>query len=106
MRVDFEGGSLWVSDSGMDVGRRVRVRVLAKDVSITLAEPVNTSIQNHLPGIVESIPDHSHPSQAVVRVRCDQTLVLSRITRKSISMLGLRAGTRIWVQVKAVAVIS
>ena len=106
MRVDFEGGTLWVNDSGLALGKHVRVRVLAKDVSITLAEPVNTSIQNHLPGIVESIPENPHPSQALVRIQCDQTLILSRVTRKSIALLGLQAGTRVWVQVKAVAVIS
>jgi len=106
MRVDFEGGTLWVSDSGSEIGRHVRLRILAKDVSITLAEPVNTSIQNHLPGIVESLPEDAHPSQALVRIQCDQTLILARVTRKSIARLDLQVGTRIWVQVKAVAVIS
>ncbi len=106
MRVDFEGGTLWISDSGLAVGKHVRLRVLAKDVSITLAEPVNTSIQNHFPGIVESTPQDAHPSQALVRIQCGQTLVLARVTRKAIALLNLDAGTRIWVQVKAVAVMS
>lgn len=106
LRVDFPGGGIWSSDSGHAVGQRVRLRILARDVSITLAEPVDTSIQNHLPGVVESIPPGDHPSQAIVRVQCDQTLVLARLTRKSVAALGLRAGVRVWVQVKAVAVIS
>ena len=106
LRVDFPGGIVWVSDSGLAVGQRVRLRVLARDVSITLAEPVGTSIQNHLPGIVESIPASDHPSQALVRVQCNQTLVIARLTRKSIAALHLQAGASVWVQVKAVAVIS
>lgn len=106
LRVNFEGGSLWVSDSGIAIGKRVRVRMLARDVSITRAEPVDTSIQNHLEGIVESIPQDTHPSQALVRIRCGKTLVLARVTRKSIAMLALQPGSRVWVQVKSVAVIA
>ena len=106
LRVDFDGGAFWVSDSGLDLGKHVRLRILAKDVSITLAEPVSTSIQNHFPGVVESIPESTHPSQALVRIQCDQTLILARVTRKSIALLNLQAGTQIWVQVKSVAVTS
>ena len=35
-RVDFAGGSLWTRDQGIAVGSKVRVRVLANDVSLTL----------------------------------------------------------------------
>ena len=106
LRVDFDGGAFWVSDSGLDIGKHVRLRILAKDVSITLAEPVDTSIQNHFPGVGESIPEGTHPSQALVRIQCDQTLILARVTRKSIATLNLQAGTKIWAQVKSVAVTS
>ena len=106
LRVDFDGGAFWVNDNGLDIGKHVRLRILAKDVSITLAEPVDTSIQNHFPGVVESIPEGTHPSQALVRIQCDQTLILARVTRKSIATLNLQAGTKIWAQVKSVAVTS
>ena len=102
----WDGGAFWVNDNGLDIGKHVRLRILAKDVSITLAEPVDTSIQNHFPGVVESIPEGTHPSQALVRIQCDQTLILARVTRKSIATLNLQAGTQIWAQVKSVAVTS
>ncbi|HEX6735124.1 MAG TPA: molybdenum ABC transporter ATP-binding protein, partial [Azonexus sp.] len=38
-RVDFAGGGLWTRDRGLPAGRRVRVRVLARDVSLAIAEP-------------------------------------------------------------------
>jgi molybdate transport system ATP-binding protein len=48
MRVDFPGGELWAPNSGVPVGHRVRVRVLARDVS--LADRLgHSSIQNVLP---------------------------------------------------------
>jgi len=106
MRVRFYGGCLWVGDAGLAVGKQVRLRVLARDVSLTLAEPVNTSIQNHLAGTIESVQDVAHPSQVLVRVRCEDTLFIARITKKAVDSLDLQTGKPIWIQVKAVAVIS
>ena len=37
-RVDFAGGSLWARDHGLPVGHRVRMRILARDVSLA-SEP-------------------------------------------------------------------
>lgn len=106
LRVVFEGGSLWVTDNGLPVGRSVRLRVLARDVSLTLEEPQQTSIQNHLAGVVESLAQDAHPGQALVRVKCGNALILARVTRKSVDALQLQEGVRVWVQVKTVAVIA
>ena len=35
----FDGGALWLRDAGLAVGHAVRVRVLARDVSLALAPP-------------------------------------------------------------------
>ena len=104
-RVDFAGGSLWLRDSGVPVGRAVRLRVLARDVSLTTEEPRHTSIQNHLPCTVESIAPDSHASQVLVRVACGESLLLARITRRALAALGLQPGSRAWVQVKSVALV-
>jgi molybdate transport system ATP-binding protein len=87
----------------MAPGRPVRLRVLARDVSLTLEVPKDTSIQNHFPGRVEAIADDAHPSQALVRVRCGDSVVLARVTRKAIFELNLTVGAPVWVQVKSVA---
>jgi molybdate transport system ATP-binding protein len=105
LQVDFPGGQLWVRDDGIAPGRQVRLRVLARDVSITLQAPQDTSIQNHFQGLVEAIADDAHPSQALVRVRCGDSVVLARVTRKAIFSLNLSVGVPVWVQVKSVAVI-
>src|SRR6185369_17702483 len=69
-RIGFAGGSLWVRDSGLATGRRVRVRVLARDVSIATEKPFATSIQNLLPCTVRAMQADSHPSQLLVRMAC------------------------------------
>jgi molybdate transport system ATP-binding protein len=104
-RVDFEGGALWLRDSGAAVGQRVRLRVLARDVSIATEAPRNTSIQNLLPAVVHVIAADAHPSQALVQLACGGSMLLSRITARAVDSLGLQAGTPVWAQVKSVALV-
>ncbi|MEW6763262.1 MAG: molybdenum ABC transporter ATP-binding protein [Pseudomonadota bacterium] len=106
IRVDFDGGALWLRDSGITVGNEVRLRILARDVSLTTREPVDTSIQNHFPCVVESIAVASHPSQVLLRLRCGETVLLARITRRALFDLSLEQGSRAWAQVKSVALLS
>ena len=104
-RVAFDGGSLWLGDTGLPVGRAVRVRVLARDVSIATAEPQATSIQNHLPGTVESSAADVHPSQVLVRVKVGASTLLARVTARSFDALGLQPGQAVWLQVKSAALL-
>ena len=102
VRVDFAGGSLWARDQGLTVGRRVRVRVLARDVSLA-NEPGTSSIQNVLRGQVDAIGDDEHPGLALVRVRVGQTMLLARLTKRAVAALGLAVDRGVWVQIKSVA---
>ncbi|HWJ05269.1 MAG TPA: molybdenum ABC transporter ATP-binding protein [Steroidobacteraceae bacterium] len=105
-RAEFEGGHLWVVDAGHAVGKVVRLRVLARDVSIQLHEPAGTSVQNQLPAVIESIAEGLDGAQSLVRLRCGSALLLARLTRRSVSALELTSGKAVWAQVKAVAVTS
>lgn len=105
VRIDFDGGSLWARDRELAAGRQLRVSVAARDVSIVLQQPEQTSIQNLLPGIIEAIADDEHPSQALVRIRVGGSCLLSSVTRRALALLGLQPGMPVWVQVKAVALL-
>ncbi len=104
-RVEFPGGSLWVRDGGHAVGHAVRVRILARDVSIALAPVVGTSIQNCLPATVEQMAGDYHPALSLLRLRLGQSPLLARLTRRSAAALELESGKLVWVQIKAVALI-
>jgi molybdate transport system ATP-binding protein len=104
-RVEFPGGYFWLQDAGLPVGQRVRLRVLARDVSITVEEPRQTSIQNLLPCVIDSLAPDSHPSQLLVRACAGPTVLLARITCRSAAALQLQAGKRVWIQVKSVALV-
>jgi molybdate transport system ATP-binding protein len=102
-RLDFLGGCLWTRNRGVSIGRRVRVRVLARDVSLARQQPVQTSIQNLLRGQVDAIADDEHPGLALVRVRIGDTSLVARLTKRAANDLGLSVCQDVWVQVKSVA---
>lgn len=105
VRVDFDGGCLWARDQQLAAGRLLRVSVLARDVSLALQRPQQTSIQNVLQGVVEAIGDDEHPSQVLVKISLGNTQLLASLTRRALATLELRPGMPVWVQVKAVALL-
>jgi molybdate transport system ATP-binding protein len=104
-RAAFKGGSLWLRDAGLAIGRPVRLRVLARDVSIATEPPQHSSIQNVFPCVVQSIHADSHPSQVLVRLHCGDSLLVSRITARAAHTLALQPGQSVWAQVKSVALV-
>jgi molybdate transport system ATP-binding protein len=104
-RITFPGGELWVADSGLAVGKAVRVRVLARDVSLVREPPHATSIQNVLRCTIRAIASAGHPSQVTVQLACGESLLLARITARAAHLLGLAVGEAVWAQVKSVALV-
>ncbi|MBP8925110.1 MAG: molybdenum ABC transporter ATP-binding protein [Pseudomonadales bacterium] len=102
-RLDVDGGSLWTRDLGHACGSAVRVRVLARDVSLALTALPDTSISNQLPCVVEQLADDTHPANLLVRVRFGSSALLARLTRRSAVRLALQPGMAVWAQVKTVA---
>ncbi|MBT9569458.1 MAG: molybdenum ABC transporter ATP-binding protein [Thiobacillus sp.] len=98
-------GALTLSLPGLHAapGQPLRVRIAARDVSLTLASPSQTSILNLLPARIVDIADDA-PGQVLVRLALADTVLLARITRKSAHALGLRQGMEVVAQVKSVAV--
>ena len=103
-RVSIPGGSLWARDQDLTVGRRVRVRVLARDVSLA-EQPGTSTIHNLLRGAVDAVGDDEHPSLCLVRMRVGESLLLTRMTRRAASLLGVVPGKSFWVQVKSVTLL-
>lgn len=105
-RVEFPGGALWVRDGGHPVGHPVRVRILARDVSIARTPHPGTSILNCLPARVDALADDSHPALALVKLDLGGSPLLARLTRRSAHGLGLAPGQLVQAQIKAVALIA
>lgn len=95
--------TLWLSDVD-DVNRTsVRIRVLAKDVSLALADPEQLSILNHLPAeVLEMIP--SGKAKVLVRLGLrGQQKLFAEITLHSADRLGIKAGVKLFALIKSVS---
>lgn len=100
----FGGGHLRVPQQPLAVGQSLRIRVQARDVSLTLAAQSGTSILNILPVTVSAVSTDS-PGQVMVRLDAGGTPLLARITQKSVHALGLAPGQAVYAQVKGVAIL-
>jgi molybdate transport system ATP-binding protein len=103
--LDFAGGQLTMSRQSIAAGSPVRLRVAARDVSLTLQRQSGTSILNILPVTVDGI-SLDDDAQVTVRALAGGVPLLARITRKSALELGLQPGLRVFAQVKGIALLS
>ncbi len=101
---EFPGGSISLLNPSLQVGQRVRVRIQARDVSLTLERQTGTSVQNIFAATVTALSADS-PGQVMVGLDAGGSALLARITQKSAEALQLRAGSRVFAQVKGVAVL-
>jgi molybdate transport system ATP-binding protein len=101
---EFSGGRINLLNPLLNVGQRVRVRIQARDVSITLARQQGTSVQNIFAVTVTTVSPDS-PGQLMLGLDANGSTLLARVTRKSADALGLMPGMQVFAQVKGVAVL-
>jgi molybdate transport system ATP-binding protein len=103
LRLDSGAGELWVPGARRETGTRLRLRIRANDVSLCLRRPAQSTILNILPAVIDAIsPDGA--ASALLRLTAGGETLLARVTRKSAAELNLRAGDKVFVQIKSVAV--
>jgi molybdate transport system ATP-binding protein len=102
---DGQGPDFWVGGCTEPIGARVRVRVLARDVSVALSRPLDSSILNILPATVVALHDEDAASVMLQLRLVDGSALLARLTRRSVGVLGLRPGQAVHAQVKGAALL-
>ncbi|MFW5328961.1 molybdenum ABC transporter ATP-binding protein [Hydrogenophaga sp. ZJX-1] len=104
----FDGGTLLLPQTRatpLPDRTPVRVRIQARDVSLSLVQPEQTSVLNCLPATVADVSDDG-PGQVLVGLRLGQeTRLLSRISRLSCERLGIAPGLPVYAQIKGVAMV-
>jgi molybdate transport system ATP-binding protein len=101
--VATSGGRLTVAMQSLPVGRHVRVRIDARDVSLALQPAVRTSISNILAARVLELSADRDPAQMLVKLEVGSDAVLARVTRRSVAQLGIVPGCSLYAQIKSVA---
>lgn len=104
-RVACAGGTLWVADTGDALGARIRVRILASDISLALNAYQDTSFLNRLPVMVSEIAPEANGAMALVRLKTAEDYLLANLTRRSVDQLAIKPGQQLWAQIKSAAVI-
>ena len=97
--------TIWTADNDLAIDQTVRLRIAARDVSVSTSKPLNTSIQNQITGLITVIENDRHPSHALVTIGCGKTQLFARVTRKAVHTLGLSVEQKVWVQIKSVALL-
>lgn len=97
------GLSLQLARLAMPVGRRVRLRLRARDISIALKTPEHTSLRNVLPAVIHEIEtERGHASAELVLGIAGQR-VRARVDRLVCQELGLKVGLGVKALISSVA---
>lgn len=99
-----QAGLLQVLAAPKPQGARLRVRILARDVMLSLARPQGLSALNVLPGTVAEIGEGDGRGAVTLRLDCDGAPLLCRLTAKSVAELGLATGLGVHAIIKSVSV--
>jgi molybdate transport system ATP-binding protein len=100
----FPGGQISLPSQMLQPGQSVRVRIQARDVSLSLQRQEGSSVLNVFAATVTGLADDS-PGQLMVSLDVGGSTLLARITRKSAAELQLQPGSPVFAQVKGVAVL-
>ncbi|QXQ16138.1 molybdenum ABC transporter ATP-binding protein [Pseudomonas tolaasii] len=95
-----------VAHAPLALGKQLRVKIQARDVSLSLQAEEHSSILNRLPVMVTEEMSAENNAHVLVRLDAGGTPLLARITRFSRDQLQLHRGQTLWAQIKAVAVLA
>ena len=96
--------SLWIPDSGLSLGSRIRIGLFERDISLALTPHTDTSIQNVIPVVVKSVDRKPGDAQVGVLLSVGSQQLVARITARSCDHLGIAPGCRLWAQIKSVVI--
>ena len=100
--LSFDGGQLIVPHLDASIGERVRARIRARDVSLSIQKPTGISILNVLAAHVTAIDQETGPIVDLQLAVGGATLV-ARITHRSFEQLGIQTGQKLYALIKAVS---
>ena len=100
--LDVAGNQFLLPRVDLETGRKLRISIQARDVSIATTAPQNTSILNVLPCVVSAITELNE-SLVVVLLEANGVSLLARVTKKSAEALDLKPSNPVFAQIKSVA---
>ncbi|WAB96201.1 molybdenum ABC transporter ATP-binding protein [Pseudomonas putida] len=96
---------LRIAHPAHETGSTLRVKIQARDVSLTLSPDGASSILNRLAVRVRDVHPADNPAHVLVSLDAGGNALLARITRFSADQLGLHPGQALIAQIKSVALL-
>jgi molybdate transport system ATP-binding protein len=103
-RVAIGRQHMWVVNNNDEVGKKLRLNIAAKDVSVATSKPTDTSVLNILAGQLTEISTTDTSSKAILKVAVESSNLFAEISLKSLDKLSLNIDDNIWLQIKTIAV--
>ena len=100
-----DGQSLFLQTS-LPPNSQLRLRIPARDISLTLNPHTDSSILNILTCRISDIKHDSTAAHALIKLQLGSQFLLARITHKSLDHLRLALGQTIYAQIKSVALLN
>lgn len=100
-----DGHAFWVRRCASAPGQVVKVRVLARDVSVSLSRVTDSSILNILPAVIDEIRFNGLDSATLKLSLAANVHLLARVTTRSCERLQLQVGMPVFAQVKGAALL-
>lgn len=98
--------TLRLTERAFALDQAIRCRIFASDVSLSLSQPIDSSILNSFEGVVKTIEKTDRASEVLVTLALQTTLLLqAQISVYSQQRLNIHIGQQLWAQVKSVAVL-
>ena len=104
LKADIGGDTLYVANDGEPIGARLRLRVLARDIALSLKPLADISVLNQLNAEIVSVKLGEHDNQIALKLVNSDGALNCRITKKSTAALKLEPGQKVIALIKAVAV--
>ena len=100
--LSFDGGTLRIAGLNAEIGIHLRAHIRARDVSLMLDKPKDTSVLNVFKGELIEIRHEDGPQlDLLINIG---TPLIARITRKSLNDLNLNIGSKVYAMIKSVAI--
>ncbi|WP_168204185.1 molybdenum ABC transporter ATP-binding protein [Aliikangiella coralliicola] len=103
--VKIDGHTIYMPRQNVSDEQLIRLHLNARDISITLQKPQQTSVLNVFECQVIEIGDATGNGQCMVRLSLNNTELLAKISDYSRVILNLRPAQKVFAQIKAVSVV-
>lgn len=101
--VQTSNGNRIVVQGLVEIGKHVRIRIQATDISLCKTAATDSSILNVIQGTISAIIEE-HDAHILLQINSQNDILLTRISRKSYQQLGLDLNQSVYMQIKAVSI--